>query len=245
MRKEQFVLGHFYHIYNRGVEKRNVFLNDRDYWRFLQALLLFNDKNSSAHIISELEKRNQSPTLKTISELGSERNPLVRILCYSLMPNHYHLLIEEIGDKGISTFMHKLGTGYTNYFNIKNERVGSLFQGKFKVILIKDEEYLTHLSRYIHLNPVELVEPNWEIEGIKNWEEVNKYLENYKWSSYPDYLGFRNSKIIEKGILGRLFSRPGEYKKFVNSWFFKDLEFIKPIILEKQGRLRADFRAEL
>ena len=143
MRKVKFVKGKIYHIYNRGVEKRNVFLNDSDKWRFLQAMFLFNDEDSSFSALYQIEKENKGRINFTllkefINNQRKDKSPLVRIMADCLMPNHFHLLIEEIQENGISRFMHKLGTGYPNFFNKKYDRVGSLFQGPFKAIAIEN-----------------------------------------------------------------------------------------------------------
>ncbi|OGZ21226.1 MAG: hypothetical protein A3D46_00260 [Candidatus Nealsonbacteria bacterium RIFCSPHIGHO2_02_FULL_43_13] len=222
MRKIQFHKGNFYHIYNRGVEKRDIFKNDNDRWRFLQGLFMFNDEKATANLLWQLEKTRGGVTFGVLRDFfkkdNRERKPLVRILVDCLMPNHFHLLIEEIKEGGISCFMHKLGVGYTKYFNNKYKRVGSLYQGTFKAALIDNEKYLQYLLVYINvLNPGELVEPNLKENGIKNIEKVMQFAEEYQWSTQQEYLNKRNSIIIEKGLLGEFFSSPSDYQKFVKS----------------------------
>ena len=123
MRKVKFTKGKIYHIFNRGVEKRDIFLSDRDRWRFLQGLFIFNDKHTVGNLLFRIEQENKRINFtllkQFIAEKRTERQPLVRILADCLMPNHYHLLVEEIQDGGISQFMQKFGTGYTKYFNKK------------------------------------------------------------------------------------------------------------------------------
>ena len=134
-------------MYNRGVEKRIIFNNEHDYQRFLLLLLLVNDEKA---VDVQLLFRDYS-----IPELiNQKRKPLVSVLGFCLMPNHYHLILKETSDNGISKFMHKLGTGYTLYFNVKNERSGSLFQGTYKAKHAEDDRYLKYLFEYIHLNPI-------------------------------------------------------------------------------------------
>jgi putative transposase len=124
----------------------------------------------------------------------------------------------QVKDGGITKFMRKLGTGYTMYFNEKNKRTGVLFQGKFKAILIDNDEYLAHLSRYIHINPLEI---------------SNSNLNNYRWSSYLDYIGIKNfPSVINKKIIGGLFPKGTDYRDFVSQFVSGDLEKINHLILE-------------
>ena len=210
MRKVVFTPNNFYHIYNRGVDKRNVFVDDNDRWRFLQGLFLFNDADTSSNLLWELEKSRKGANFTTIKEyfFGAEkrsRQPIVRIMADCLMPNHYHLLIEELRENGITKFMHKLGTGYTRFFNEKYKGSGSLFQGRYKSIEINSNEYLLHLSSYVNLN--------YEIHGLSS--STTK-------SSWNEYLG-KVSGICNKEIILSQFKRMGEYEKFA----LKSLETIK------------------
>lgn len=141
------------------------------------------------------------------------------------MPNHFHLLLKQRVNNGVPLFMQKVGTGYTMYFNTRKKRSGSLFQGTYKAKIVEDEDYLIHLSRYIHINPIELMEHDWKEVGIKNKKRTFDFLNNYRWSSYVDYITGTNRKIISKNILHEMFS-PESYKKFVESWAVKDLEQI-------------------
>ncbi len=226
MRKVKFKKGGIYHIYNRGVEKRTIFNSEADMWRFLQGMYLFNDKNISCSVLYSIEKENKGRInfnlLKEFIDKNiEERKPLVRIMADCLMPNHYHLLLEEIQDDGISNFMHRLGTGYVNYFNKKYNRVGSLFQGRFKAVAIKNDVQLTQILSYINVvNPGELVKPGLKEEGVKNMEELKEILEfskNYSFSTNPDYLGIRESIIIDKGIYGEFFPNSDKYKEFIKN----------------------------
>ncbi len=228
MRKAQFENDHFYHIYNRGTEKRDIFLSKADYSRFISYLYEFNDINVISHLIRNLEswRGEASPGRK-------EMESVVEIISFCLMPNHFHLILRQLKDNGITKFIQRLCTGYAMYFNKKNERTGSLFQGPFKSILIENDNYLTHLSRYQHINPIELIEPNWKKEGIKDWDKVNDFLGTYRWSSYLDYIGIKNFPALTKrDIINSYFQTEGSYKDFVNQWLDKDLETIKDIILE-------------
>lgn len=246
MRKEQFEVGHYYHIYNRGVADTDIFRKEGDYRRFFQALFVFNDIDSSVHLLRKLRQHTDeaitkelsfSEIYKILSELSSDkREPLVNILSYYFMPNHYHLELKEVKKSGISIFLHRLGTGYTNYFNKKYDRQGALFQGPFKAVLIKNDFYLQHLSVYINaLNPLDLVEPGWRENGIKNLKKAKEFIENYKWSSYPDYIGLRkDNKVIEKNILGELFSSAQKYKSFTEEYLEgkQDIDTLEGLTLE-------------
>ncbi len=144
---------------------------------------------------------------------------LVKIIAYCLMPNHYYLLLRQVRDGGIVRFMQKLGTGYTMYFNERYKRNGVLFQGKFKSIFVDKEKYFLTLLNYIHLNPVEFGEPDWKEKGIKDWREVHKFLENYRWSSYLDYIGIRNfPSIIDTTLVDEYFAQTNEYKNYTLQW---------------------------
>ncbi len=146
-RNLKFSIGEYYHVYNRGVEKRIIFNDEFDYQRFLLLLVLINDEKSFE--VQQLVRE------FSISELIKQsRKPIVSIVGFCLMPNHYHLILKETSENGISRFMHKLGTGYTLYFNAKNDRNGSLFQGTFKAKHAEDDTYLKYLFEYVHLNPI-------------------------------------------------------------------------------------------
>ena len=223
MRKIKFYPGLIYHIYNRGVDKRNIFMNEADKRRFLQGLFLFNDENNSWGILRQIERENKGSLnfillKKFIEENKSNRNPLVKIMADCLMPNHFHLMLQEIKEGGISQFMHKLGTGYSKYFNIKYSRTGSLFEGPFKAVKADKDEYLKYLLAYMNIiNPGQLIEPELKEKGVKNIEKVLDFAENYSFCTNPDYLGKRESIIIDKGVLGDIFSNTIDYKNFARN----------------------------
>lgn len=225
MKRLKYITDYVYHIYNRGVDGRNIFTKDNDYLRFIHSLYEFNDtKFALPHGRIFKEEANFR---------RSSRQPLVNILCFCLMPNHFHLILQQIATGGITKFMRKLGTGYTMYFNVKHKRNGVLFQGRFKAIMVDSDEYLMHLSRYIHLNPVGLVEPDWKQEGIKNWHNAKHFLREYRWSSYLDYIGMKNlPSITNRHFLQKYFKEQIEYKSFVEEFVRKDIAKIKDILLD-------------
>ena len=230
MLKTQFANGEIYHIYNRGVEKRNVFSEDNDYLRFVHDLFEFNDSNPAPKFYIP-----SRPQLSEVSLPNREpREFLVEILVFVLMPNHFHLMVRQKIEGGVTEFMRKLGTGYTNYFNQKYERVGALFQGKFKSIRINNDSHFLHLPYYIHLNPLDLVAPEWRNREIKNYKQAARFLENYRWSSYLDYIGQKNfPSVTQREFLLKFYDGSDKYKKEMGSWLRNiGLEEVKAVTLE-------------
>jgi len=214
MRKIVFASDCYYHIYNRGVDKREVFVDKSDYYRFIHDLYVFNNENG----ISSPGKR-WNGRISRLRISNQKRGKLLAgIVCFCLMPNHYHLILKQRKENGISGFMHKIGTGYTMYFNKRYERTGSLFENRFKAIPIERDEYLMHLSRYIHMNPIKLLNSSSQKKNkntVQNCKTVESFLENYKWSSYLDYIGRPSfPSLINKGIVSDYFNTFDEYKKF-------------------------------
>jgi putative transposase len=237
MREINFEVGKIYHIYNRGVDKRNVFITISNYWRFLEELLIFNNKFNSSRILWEIEeKKGVVDFCSVVNFVNTDENrePLVKILGYCLMPNHFHLILEQIKEGGISDFMQKIGTGYTIYFNKRNERSGSLFQGRFKFKEVLTDEQLKYLMVYVNgLNPAQILEPNLKEEGIKNIEKVLNFVNRYRWSSHRDYLNERNLSIIEKDMIGEIFKNSDKYKEFTkNIILSKDFNKINQILID-------------
>ncbi len=172
--------GEFYHIYNRGTDKRTIFLDAADYKRFVELLFVANAVKSVD--LREI-RRGYSPIFEY--ERGET---LVAIGAYCLMPNHFHLLLTPLVEGGITKFMGKVSTGYSMYFNKRYERNGALFQGKFKSEHADSDEYLKYLYSYIHLNPVKLIDSKWKEEGIKDAAKSFDFAASFQYSSLPDYL---------------------------------------------------------
>lgn len=235
MRKINFFNEGFYHVYNRGALKQPIFFEESDYARFVHDLWEFNDLNHAIDFreVSKIFGDSVSVATETESPRISRqtRDPVVAILTWSLMPNHFHLFLQQLKEGGVSSFMHKLGTGYTTYVNKKYERNGHLFQGSFKVKPIDKENYFLHISRYIHLNPTELIEPAWKEEGIKDWQKVHDFLENYRWSSYQDWIGKKNfpSVLDLKGVEG-VFGGVEKYKQFMKEWAIGYYGKMQPVV---------------
>jgi putative transposase len=227
-RKISLVNDEYYHILNRGVDKREIFMNDEDRYRFLHNLYEFNDKN---YVINPFSRRVDTCGHPVAT---SERNKLVEIICFCLMPNHFHFILKQLQENGISKFMHKLGQGYSHYFNGKYDRSGALFQGKFKSVHVSSDEQLTHLSRYIHvLNPGELVESKIREGIVSDRNKLNEFLNNYKWSSYMDYIGVKNHpSLIDKNFLLSMFKGEKDYENFVMFGLDRKNNLEEEVILE-------------
>jgi putative transposase len=233
MRKIQFINDCLYHVYNRGTEKRNIFLEEKDYFRFIHDLYEFNDTNTILHTDWRIKTGRSEICRGSTSTNRKLRELLVEVIAFCLMPNHFHLILRQLKEGGIVKFMQKIGTGYTMYFNQKNERTGSLFQGRFKAILVDRDDYLLPLASYIHLNPVELIESNWKEEGIRDWKKTNEFLENYRWSSYLDYVGIKNfPSVINKNFLINYYKNEQNYKKYLMTDLVRDLDKINKIKLD-------------
>jgi len=195
--------GDIYHIINRGVEKRDIFLDDEDFFRFRDDLKDFNNKNRVPMSHYDRHKFN-----KFNLELQVPSDELVEILCVCLMPNHYHLLVREKVDGGVKLFMNKLGVGYTHFFNQKYKRIGVLFQGRAKKILVEKDAHFIHLPYYILANPIKLIQPKWKDEGIKDKKKAIKFLDNYKWVSFRDIVSGEGgifSEVINRGLFLKVF----------------------------------------
>ena len=191
MRKIRFANGEFYHIYNRGVDKRSVFLDDTDFERFLQSMREFNSQKPIGSLFEN--------SFRNKDQLGNRVAKLVDIVAYCLNKNHYHLILAQKIEGGISEFMHRLGTGYTQSFNIKYKRNGALFQGKFKALHVDSNEYLLNLSAYVNLNN--------QVHKIKN-----KMIKS-SWEEYIDV----NNHMCAKDIVLKQFDTLSEYKNFAGS----------------------------
>ncbi|MDO8570509.1 MAG: transposase [Candidatus Daviesbacteria bacterium] len=215
MRDLSFCTDCYYHIYNRGVEKRKIFEDRFDYWRFLETLGFYR-KSPIPVKLSDFRR----------GKLGIRKieaqTEIVKIYCFCLMPNHFHLIVQQVAENGISIFMRKISDSYTKYFNTKHERVGSLFQGPFKAKLIETDEYLLQLSKYIHRNPKELEFPH------SVWE-----AKQYPYSSYQYYLSGEKHSFCDTEFILSYFSKTNpnsDYQSFVEEFGFEDPSFYSVFI---------------
>ena len=213
-----------YHLYNRGTDRRVIFNTQADYERFLGLLYLSN--NTQPTNLSNY----RGSTLTQWLEV-ERQEPLVDIYAYCLMPNHFHLLVRQREEGGVSRFMQKLVTGYTMYFNKINDRTGSLMQGKFKSSHADSDQYFKHLFSYIHLNPVKLIDPKWKEAGIADKAQARTYLETYRYSSYLDYCGKERpeSAIINKSAALEFAEVPTDFKNSVEEWLSNGAEHLNEV----------------
>src|ERR1035437_2860232 len=197
MRNTKFATKEFYHIYNRGVDKRDIFMDAGDVARFLVCMSIFNRKDLVGSIYENSFREN-----KKLGSRAPKSEKLVNFVAYCLNQNHYHFILEPLTNDGIQKFMHKLSTGYTNYFNKKYKRNGSLFQGKYKAIHINSDVYLLRLSVYVNLN-------------FKVHKGLNKeWIGNLPISSFNKYLGKTTKAFCAKDIVLGQFHNSKEYKSF-------------------------------
>ena len=194
LRDKPFVNGETYHLFNRGAHKQAIFTSEEDYRRFL-VLLYFSNTTERVQLGNLLQNQGRS-----LIDLFGEHidQSLVDIFAYTLMPNHFHLVIRQKVDGGISTFMKKLATAYSMYFNLKYDHSGVLFQGRFKSRHVGNEAYFRYIFSYVHLNSLDLFEPSWEEKGIRDLNGARSYVNSYPYSSFFDYSG---NNRVEKVLL--------------------------------------------
>ncbi|MFA5771070.1 MAG: transposase [Patescibacteria group bacterium] len=226
-----FEVGQYYHVYNRGIERREIYLEPLDYSRFMLLLYLCNTTeniqlNQLYRDIKRKKEKTKSPITKDdfikLYELPKKDN-LVSICAHSIMPNHFHLILQEVKEGNISTFMQKLLTAYSMHFNKKYKRSGSLFMKPFRSKYIKNEHYFMYLLGYLHLNQVKLIDPKWKENGIADLNKTKDFLLKYKYSSIYDYLaGFKNSRpefaIIDTKSIPDYFANSRDFEDFLDYW---------------------------
>lgn len=220
LRVTPLVQGEYYHIYNRGVAHQPIFNDKRDYERFLLCLDYYRHANISLRL-SKLLQLASEERAALLKELKSKNELVVNLMAFCLMPNHFHLLVKQNTQDGVSRYMRLAINSYARYFNTKYQRVGSLFQGMFKVVRVETDEQLIHLSRYIHLNPL-----------VSYIVKENNFL-SYPWSSLSFYLHDTSSSIVDPAPVVGQFSSRDEYLKFVMDQvdYGKKLEVIKHLSL--------------
>ncbi len=203
LRKQSFAPNEYYHLYNRGTEKRVIFIDKKDYEHFLFLMHICNTTKS-------IELRN-------IGKNFDRGKTIVNIGAYCLMPNHFHILVREKTENGISKYIHKLMTSYSMYFNKKYERTGKLYEGVFKSIHINNDRYLKYIYSYIHLNPAKLIDKNWKEERNKPLTKLLQYVFEYPYSSMEEYKDGK-FKIINPSEFPAYFKKLTDYKKELFEW---------------------------
>lgn len=220
IRETDFVEGEYYHLYNRGNSKQKIFLDDRDRERFLKLLYLCNSKG-------RIDFNNDIVKRKINAWDFEKGKPIVNIGAWVLMPNHFHLYITQKTEarlpsgSAITDFMHRVLTAYSKYFNAKYNRVGALFESKFKSVHISKDTQAKYLFSYIHLNPLKLINSKWKIDGSKaSVSKFTNFLGSYKWSSYFDYLEIirPENKIINRIDFIDYFESKKSFQKEIFEW---------------------------
>jgi putative transposase len=208
---------------SRGVDKRTIFQEDRDYLRFIHDLFVFNDANPNCNANARFNRNHDQPLTST--DIASQyiirqpRDLIVDLHAFCIMPNHYHLFVSPIKENGLSKFLHKLNVGYAKYFNIKNERKGTLFESRFKRIEINSERHFIHLPYYIHSNPLDLFDYRWRERQISDPKKAWEFLMTYRWSSHLDYAGETNFPFVtQRTFLEECFSGKDGYKMMFQQW---------------------------
>lgn len=201
---KEYEVGGFYHVYNRGVEKRDIFKDQADYHKFLSYLKLYLDPPRLQGLTLKGENDHAVPPSRALKNFNTD----IELHAYCLMRNHFHLLLKQNDDRSMPHFMQALITKYSMYFNKKYQRVGGLFQGRYKCVRILSEEQFTYVSKYIHRNPYPNYPTGSDPEG----------LESYKYSSYGNYLGFFKQSWVKTDDILHYFSATNpkfSYKNFV------------------------------
>lgn len=216
-----YIDGGFYHVYNRGVEKRIIFEDEQDYRVFLKYLkeVLSPPDPKNFKATFNLQGQSYTPPRRPGKNYCDE----IDLLAYCLMPNHFHLIVKQKNRDSLEGFMRATMTRYSMYFNKRYDRVGSLFQGRYKAVLVNSEDYLLHLSRYVHLNP---------------FEYTNDIVAAY--SSYADYLGLRKTPWVKPDIItsmfdgnvGLEFKKVSSYKDFVEKYKGDSTTILGNLVLE-------------
>ena len=222
-RNEVLAPEQIYHIFNRGVASAPIFLSPKNCSRFLDLVDYYHFSNTPCSF-SRLLNLPREERESLLIRLKKENALHVEVLAYCLMPNHFHFLLKQVTDNGISTFMRNLQNSYVKYLNFKSKRAGPLFQSMFKAIRIETDEQLLHVSRYIHLNP----------STAYILESEN--LEDYRWSSYGIYLNKDSvdQSFVNPEFILDFFKSGKEYGKFVvdQAEYQRELDKIKHLIFE-------------
>ena len=219
-RKVPLITNEIYHVFNRGIDGRITFSNQKEFIRAYQVMKYYRFSSPPVNF-SKFINAGANAVEKYNEVSWGEK--LASIMCYCLMPNHFHFLLRQETDGGISKFLSQFLNSYTRYFNTKNERVGPLFLNDFKNVLVESEEQLLHLSRYIHLNP-------YSSKLVENLSDLYKY----EWSSLTEYVGGSEDYICDKEMIMSYFKTKESYKKFVSDRadYQRELKRIENLLIE-------------
>lgn len=213
----------YYHVFNRGINKRPIFLNKRDYERAFDVLQYYSFATIKLRF-SKFLQLTKEVRQQFWNSMIKEKQRLVTIICFCLMPNHFHFLLRQEKENGISRYMSNFQNSYTRFFTTKRRGIGPILQGQFKAVRVEDENQLLHLSRYIHLNPY----TSFVVKELKD-------LVVYPWSSFPEYLGKTSTTIRDKQVILSHFKDAGDYQKFLfdQADYQRELNQIKHLRLEE------------
>lgn len=221
MRKVKFVPGEWYHLFNRTVDGKKVFLVDSDFLRAFVCLVAFNSQEDAPTNLSRFVK---NPTLLIDKYTPDNRNRLVDIAVLTLLPTQYHFFVRERIEGGISRLMHRFDKGVSRYFNLKNNRSGSLWQGAFGAKHVDVHPYSIHIVSYIHLNILDLYAPGWREGEIENWSGLAPKLIAYPWSSYAYYRTGKSQVPFMALILtspewfSEYYPEPKDFEESLRNW---------------------------
>ena len=233
LRKEKFAPDEYYHVYNRTLFNTPAFKDVKNCDRLAQAFLLANSTRSTQAF--QFLRNNQNATIKDAFKIAKDGDRVVDVICYVIMPDHYHILLKEKIEGGITSFMHKCNISVAKYINTKTERRGPLFESLFKSKHIATNDYLLHLSLYIHLNPLDfLFGKQWREHKIKNWNQIKNKLINYPYSSLKNFLNINHEdKIIsETEIITGQFKDVKEYESYLREWSEETLDIINDFTID-------------
>ncbi|MDO8408321.1 MAG: hypothetical protein Q7S95_03765 [bacterium] len=232
VRSHTFAPGVYAHICNRGVRKMPIRREENDFWRLLFNLFYFNHTDRvPEHWRRDLEHLG-GPAQFIWPEAWGEREPLVAILAFDLMPNHLHLMLKELVEGGISKFAHRVLMGYAKFINEKYDESGSLFQGPFRSRLVIDDTDFRNLAVYVMVkNPFELY-PGGLKNAIENFDDAYERAIKSPFNSLADYAGKRESQIIDKDLLGELFETPDSFKEFARETMLNKLDELEALSQE-------------
>ncbi|MEW5907726.1 MAG: transposase [Patescibacteria group bacterium] len=233
LRKEKFTTNEYYHIYNRTLSNSPFFREKSNCERLIKALLLANSTQASQAL--QFLRDNKNAPIENALEIAKNGKKLVDVVCYVIMPDHYHLLLKERLEGGITSFIHRCNISVAKYINTKINRHGPFFESLFKSKHITTNEYLLHLSLYIHLNPLDFISgKQWRRHKIQNWNKIRNRLIAYPYSSLKNFLEKNyNDKILSgTEIIKKQFKNKMGYESFLHEWSEETFDAINEIIID-------------
>ncbi|SRR3989344_464673 len=222
IRKTPLVNGQIYHVFNKSTGSIPIFTNSREFKRFIFGMSFYQNRNIPLRL-SKFNRLSKEQRNKILSEMKSKQDFLVELISYCIMPNHFHYILKQLTNDGIKEFIRLTSNSYSHFYNIRHDRSGSVFGGRFKAVLIENDEQLLHVVRYIHLNP-------FSTYIIKDRNE----LERYQYSSFLEYIGRSTSNLCQKDIILNNFKARDKYKEFVlnHADYQRTIERIKHLSID-------------